>query len=166
MNDCTTSTSIENVNENQNQSQSKSKSTSTSSKSKSKSKSASAENEQAPVLDLASLNLKLVGSTRTLFHVLFFTATWCAPCARLHPAFAGLEARCAASRPDINFSVLDVDEPAARTAATVANVCRLPAFVVVNECGQLLGRTEGASHRRPARRLAALLRRTCRLPDK
>ena len=109
MNDCTTSTSIENVNENQNQSQSKSKSTSTSSKSKSKS--ASAENEQAPVLDLASLNLKLVGSTRTLFHVLFFTATWCAPCARLHPAFAGLEARCAASRPDINFSVPPAPQP-------------------------------------------------------
>ena len=82
-----------------------------------------------------------------------FTAAWCAPCVRFHPTFCHLSASFA----DVAFVTVDVD------AMDDASLDRLgvetvPTFLLVRR-GVEVARLTGVAHKRPARPLAAAIRK-------
>ena len=57
--------------------------------------------------------------------VMKFTASWCAPCKRVHPYYVDLADQYA----EMDFFVCDVDDDAASALVTEYNVKSLPTFV-------------------------------------
>ena len=57
--------------------------------------------------------------------VIKFTASWCAPCKRVHPYYIGL----AGKHVDLDFCVCDVDDEATSALVAEYNVKSLPTFV-------------------------------------
>ena len=101
------------------------------------------------------------------------TADWCVPCKRLLPAWSDLtEADSGAFAGKVAFAVADLTDEAEQgldggsSLSEALRISTLPTFVLfrVNQQGKggnhEVGRAEGASHKRPARRLWNLLRST------
>lgn len=89
--------------------------------------------------------------------LVFFTASWCAPCKRLYPAFEGLAA--SSDWNHVRFAVADVD--ALEEAVDELDISLLPCFIVfdADRGGKAVDRVAGAAHKRPGRRILQLLQR-------
>jgi len=81
------------------------------------------------------------------------TATWCAPCVRFHPKFLNLSA----SFPDVAFVSVDIDTLDDDALDELA-VETVPCFLLMRR-GREVARLVGVAHKRPAKPLAAAIRR-------
>lgn len=111
----------------------------------------------------------LLAETMSQFVCIFATAEWCVPCKRLLPGWRGL------TEPDgesysvfadrVHFAVADLTDEADENVGVDADftvseklrITTLPTFLLFKR-GIEVARVEGATHKRPARRLFAMLK--------
>lgn len=90
--------------------------------------------------------------------LIMFTASWCVPCKRLYPAMEALGSDDAWAERGVAFYKLDVDTLDA--SVDDLEIGTLPTFVIFDtSTGDVMGRTQGAAHKRPGRRVLQLLQR-------
>lgn len=100
--------------------------------------------------DASALRAFVASSPRLCVNI---SATWCAPCVRFHPKFADMSA----AFPDVNFVTVDIDA-LDDDVLDELNVETIPTFLLMRG-GREVTRVVGVTHKRPARPLAAAIRR-------
>ena len=100
--------------------------------------------------DASALRAFVASSPRLCVNI---SATWCAPCVRFHPKFADMSA----AFPDVNFVTVDIDA-LDDDVLDELNVETIPTFLLMRG-GREVTRVVGVAHKRPARPLAAAIRR-------
>ena len=101
-------------------------------------------------VDAAALRDALAASPLACVNI---TATWCAPCVRFHPKFLDLSA----AFPDVAFVSVDIDTLDDDALDELA-VETVPCFLLMRR-GREVARLVGVAHKRPAKPLAAAIRR-------
>ena len=94
------------------------------------------------------------------------TADWCVPCKRLQPTWdsvAGADG-CHVFGGRVAFAVADLTDEAAEdldgeSLSEALRVSTLPSFHLLEAGGDEVARAEGAAHKRPGKRLHAMLKR-------
>jgi len=102
------------------------------------------------VADAAALRAAIVAAPCTCVNI---TASWCQPCVRFHPKFVGLSA----SFPNVAFVSVDINHLDNETLETLG-VETVPTILLMRG-GIEVTRIVGVAHKRPAKPLAAAIRR-------
>lgn len=100
--------------------------------------------------DASALRAFVASSPRLCVNI---SATWCAPCVRFHPKFADMSA----AFPDVHFITVDIDH-LDDDVLDELDVETIPTFLLMRG-GREVTRVVGVAHKRPARPLAAAIRR-------
>ena len=100
--------------------------------------------------DASALRAFVASSPRLCVNI---SATWCAPCVRFHPKFADMSA----AFPDVLFITVDIDR-LDDDVLDGLDVETIPTFLLMRG-GREVTRVVGVAHKRPARPLAAAIRR-------
>ena len=100
--------------------------------------------------DASALRAFVASSPRLCVNI---SATWCAPCVRFHPKFADMSA----AFPDVHFISVDIDH-LDDDVLDELDVETIPTFLLMRG-GREVTRVVGVAHKRPARPLAAAIRR-------
>ena len=111
---------------------------------------ASTASSPSRAVDAAALRTFVASAPRLCVNI---GATWCTPCVRFHPKFADMSA----AFPDVSFVTVDIDALDDGILDEL-DVETVPTFLLMKN-GKEVTRVVGVAHKRPARPLAAAIRR-------
>ena len=111
---------------------------------------ASTESSPSRAVDASALRTFVASAPRLCVNS---GATWCTPCVRFHPKFADMSA----AFPDVSFVTVDIDALDDGILDEL-DVETVPTFLLMKS-GREVTRVVGVAHKRPARPLAAAIRR-------